>query len=69
MTEAGSEMLRVVLDLVPDAEPIQGQAHGADGIEHAFAGWLELVEVLDRARSSQPPCPFGRPTATDRESP
>ncbi|MFG2002176.1 hypothetical protein ACGFNU_23790 [Spirillospora sp. NPDC048911] len=50
MTDTNSEMLRVELDFVPGVEPIRGRARDADGVEHAFAGWLELVEVLDEAR-------------------
>lgn len=64
MTEAGSGMLRVELDLIPDAEPIQGRARGADRIEHTFTGWLELIEVLDRARIRRTPGPPERPTTT-----
>jgi hypothetical protein len=60
MTEAGSTTLRVELNLMPDAEPIQGCARGADGVKHAFTGWLELVAVLDQARVSQPPRKPGR---------
>ncbi|HEX6356656.1 MAG TPA: hypothetical protein VF106_27160 [Actinophytocola sp.] len=68
MTDTGSGMLRVELDLVPDAEPIQGRARGADGVGHAFAGWLELVEFLDRARINRPPRSSTDPTATQGES-
>ncbi|HEX7659776.1 MAG TPA: hypothetical protein VF444_09865 [Pseudonocardiaceae bacterium] len=55
MTEAGGPTVRIVLDLVPDSEPIEGWARGANGVPRAFAGWLELVDVLDRARQSQSP--------------
>ena len=68
MTEAGSETLRVVLDLVADAEPIQGRARGADGVEYAFAGWLELVGILDRARASQPPRSCETPSTAKGDS-
>jgi hypothetical protein len=68
MTDAGSGMLRLELALVPDAEPIQGCARDADGVERTFAGWLELVEVLDRARISRPPRSSVEPTATEGES-
>ena len=53
MTESGSATIRVELDLAVDAEPIQGQACDADGVQHVFAGWLDLVAVLDRARASR----------------
>jgi hypothetical protein len=68
MTDAGSGMLRVELAIVPGAEPIRGRARGADGVEHAFAGWLELVEFLDRARISGPPHSSVEQTATEGES-
>ena len=71
MTETGSGMFHVELSLVPDAEPIQGHARGADGVEHVFAGWLELVEVLDRVLDqtsiSRPPGSTETPAATDKE--
>ena len=44
----------MLLDLVTDAEPIRGQVRGADGVEHGFTGWLELIQLLERARSSRP---------------
>ena len=55
MTEPGSGPRRIELDLVAGVEPIQGCARGADGVEHAFTGWLELVEMLDRARAGRSP--------------
>jgi hypothetical protein len=45
---------RVLLDLVTDAEPIRGRVQGADGVEHGFPGWLELIQLLDGARLSRP---------------
>lgn len=69
MTDAGGAMVRVELDLVPAAEPIQGCARGADGVEHAFGGWLELCELLDRARISRPAQTSGTSTATEGEPP
>jgi hypothetical protein len=47
-------MVRIELDLVPDAEPIRGRVRDAGGVDHAFVGWLELVEILERARISRP---------------
>nr|CEL19869.1 hypothetical protein [Kibdelosporangium sp. MJ126-NF4]CTQ97093.1 hypothetical protein [Kibdelosporangium sp. MJ126-NF4] len=37
---------------MPDADPIRGRVRRADGTERSFDGWLELVELLDRARTS-----------------
>jgi hypothetical protein len=69
MTEPDHRTLRVELNLVPDADPIRGHARDADGVEHGFAGWLELIQMLDRARISQQPSASGIPTATERKSP
>ncbi|MEV6604144.1 hypothetical protein [Kutzneria sp. NPDC051319] len=60
MSEAGTPTVRVELALVPNAVPIQGWARNA-GAEHAFAGWLELLQILDAARMTEP--------AADRETP
>ena len=67
MTEAGNPLVRVELTLVPDAAPIQGWARSADGVVHAFSGWLELLEVLDRARINGPAHASAQPTTTPRE--
>lgn len=69
MTKPASGMLRVELDLVPDTEVIRGRARDAEGVEHAFAGWLELVEVLDRARTSHPSGISGKSTAGEEGEP
>jgi hypothetical protein len=60
MTESGRRTLRVELEFVPDAEPIRGHARDADGIEYSFAGWLELVALLDQARLTRPGSPAAR---------
>jgi len=52
--EGVDQTSRVLLDLVTDAEPIRGQVCGADGVEHGFTGWLELIQLLERARLSRP---------------
>jgi hypothetical protein len=68
MTEAGNATVRVELDLVPDSDPIQGRARGADGVNQAFSGWLELVELLDSARIGRPR-PSPRRATTPGEQP
>jgi hypothetical protein len=56
MTSApGRRPIRVDLDLVPDAEPIRGQVCGADGLAQPFSGWLELIQLLEKARMSSTP--------------
>jgi hypothetical protein len=47
-------MFRAYLHLVANTVPIQacGWARGADGVKHAFIGWLELVAVLGQAVSA-----------------
>jgi hypothetical protein len=56
MTSAqGRRPIRVDLDLVPDAEPIRGQVSGADGLTQPFSGWLELIQLLEKARMSGSP--------------
>lgn len=51
--EDGRQTLRVELDLTPDMEPICGHIRDADGAEHLFTGWLELIQMLEHLRSSQ----------------
>jgi hypothetical protein len=69
MTEAGTAEVRVELTLVASTVPIQGWARDADGIAHAFTGWLELLEVLDRARINAPAFSSGQPTAVEGKAP
>jgi len=69
MTESGVPTVRVELALLPDAVPVEGWARDADGIVHAFTGWLELLEVLDRARISGPARSSVCPNASRGESP
>jgi hypothetical protein len=53
-SEGEGRTSRVLLDLVTGAEPIRGQVRGADGVEHGFTGWLELIQLLERARLTWP---------------
>jgi hypothetical protein len=56
MTSApGRRPIRVDLDLVPDAEPIRGQMRAVDGMAQPFSGWLELIQLLEKARISDAP--------------
>jgi hypothetical protein len=57
------------LTLVPSTVPVQGWARRADGIAHTFTGWLELLEVLDRARINRPARSSAHRTAVEGEAP
>ena len=48
--EAEHQTLRLELGLVMDREPICGHVRDADGVEHAFTGWLELIQLLEHVR-------------------
>ncbi|HEY0542346.1 MAG TPA: hypothetical protein VGD53_28570 [Actinoallomurus sp.] len=51
--EPESRTLRVELDLVVGAEPIRGRIRDHVGVETAFSGWLELMQLVDRVRSTR----------------
>lgn len=51
--EPESRTLRVELDLVIGAEPIRGRIRDHIGVETAFSGWLELMQLVDRVRSTR----------------
>ena len=46
------EAVEVTVKIDLEREPITGCVIGADGHDQAFAGWLDLMDVLDRARAS-----------------
>jgi hypothetical protein len=50
-SEFERQTLRVGLDLEADAEPIRGQLRDSRGGTQPFTGWLELIQLLDRARA------------------
>jgi FAD/FMN-containing dehydrogenase len=51
------EAVEVTVKIDLERKPITGCVVGADGHDQAFAGWLELMDVLDqvRAPSADPP--------------
>jgi hypothetical protein len=51
--EPENRTLRVELDLVVGAEPIRGRIRDHVGVETAFSGWLELMQIVDRVRSTR----------------
>ena len=42
------EAVEVTVKIDLEREPITGCVIGADGHDQAFAGWLELMDVLDQ---------------------
>jgi hypothetical protein len=50
--ESRDGVLQVELALLPEADPIRGWVRTADGAETAFSGWLELMQLIDGARSA-----------------
>lgn len=49
MPEPGHVPTTVVLEVEPDAGPIQGVARDARGIERRFSGWVELATAVERS--------------------
>jgi hypothetical protein len=58
------EPVEVTVKIDLEREPITGRVIGADGHDHAFAGWLELMDVLDQARA---PTAHRQPTTVPEE--
>jgi len=53
--EVEHQTLRIELDLVMGREPICGRVRDAEGGEHLFTGWLELIQMLEHVRVGQRP--------------
>ena len=49
------EAVEVTVKIDLEREPITGRVIGADGHDQAFAGWLDLMDVLDQARAQRTP--------------
>jgi hypothetical protein len=47
------EAVEITVKIDLEREPITGRVIGADGHDQAFAGWLELMDVLDHARTQR----------------
>lgn len=45
-----SKPVRLQLELDPGSEPIRGAVTGPDGQQHAYMGWLALIELLEEWR-------------------
>jgi len=50
MARDGKESLRLVVDLIPDSEPIAGRVLDAAGAVHEFCGWIEFAQAVDLVR-------------------
>jgi hypothetical protein len=51
MTEP--DIAHIELDVERGVDPISGQLRAADGRDRTFAGMLELIALLDRARATR----------------
>lgn len=49
---ADAPIVRVALDLEPDADPIRGTLQQEGEPPRSFWGWLELASLLERVRTS-----------------
>ena len=45
---------RVTVEIETGADPIRGSIERSDGRSQPFWGWLELIEVLQRAAADEP---------------
>lgn len=60
-----STMLRLVLEVERDADPIRGSVAHPGGEARAYVGWLALIGALDRLRAAsaqEEPCGRARPS-------
>jgi hypothetical protein len=46
----GVHRLEVIVELGPLHEPISGRVIDNQGRRRSFSGWLDLMDILDRAR-------------------
>ena len=56
-----SERIKLFLDLDLASEPIEGEVHAADGLQHSFVGWLGLTSALERAAACGDTPPIHHP--------
>jgi hypothetical protein len=59
--------IRLVIELDPAVEPIEGTVQHPDGLVTQFHGWLALTEALEASRrattpDSEAPCTSSSPT-------
>ncbi|MFE5819936.1 hypothetical protein [Streptomyces sp. NPDC056479] len=52
-SRTGRGLRRVIVDFASDADPVSGCVTTSDGGQ-AFSGWLELIQILDQARTATP---------------
>jgi hypothetical protein len=49
------ELVPVQLELDPSSDPISGRMHAGNGETTAFAGWMQLLAALEKARKPGDP--------------
>jgi hypothetical protein len=49
---AGTTHLQLLIEV--DSDPITGSVSNGDAVEQRFTGWIELVAVLEAARTGGP---------------
>jgi hypothetical protein len=59
---------RITLELEAGADPIRGSIEHPNGSRQPFWGWLELLEELRRATSTDQSTPATTPTTTKEEA-
>lgn len=58
--ETGTAHLRLAIDV--DSDPISGSVCNGTGYATRFAGWIELVSVIETARRPDPRAGAGEPS-------
>ena len=60
--------IRVVLEIDPDSNPVQGRFRAPGEPDRPFSGWLALAEAITAIHAATPPAavaiPPGPPTQT-----
>jgi hypothetical protein len=55
MARMNGELVPVQLELDPLSDPISGRMHAGNGETTAFAGWMQLLAALEKARKAGEP--------------
>jgi hypothetical protein len=53
--KADLQSVELIVQLDPSREPISGRVTDGRGRRQSFFGWLDLMDILDRARRNDPP--------------
>jgi hypothetical protein len=54
--------IRVVLEIDPDSNPVQGRFCAPGEPDRPFSGWLALAEAITAIHASRPPADVAVPT-------